>query len=173
MQSVLLNVQEYQSLQERLTASRERFARYNTPFPIEKAVDHVLSDQTTFNQAHLAATRAAVQLASRVVREAGYRHSAPAAVAVLQWCRSRYGSDVDTALYDACISACTINFAPEAALKVFSEMDADGKHASIRTLNMLIGSCVAAGFVDIALEVCPFQSSALDTSKSQATQRLR
>jgi hypothetical protein len=144
-----LKIQEYQAWQEQLTAGRERFV----VFPIDKAVVHVLSEHTTFSQAKVIISRPAVQLASRLIREIGYQHSAAAAVAVLEWFRSRFGTSVDSALYDGCMTACTINFAPEAALEVFSKMKSDGKHANIRVFNMLIGACVSAGYVDIALEV--------------------
>lgn len=92
-------------------------------------------------------------LAARLTQQLGARVSADAAVAVLQWFRERYGDAVRPALYDAAIAACAVNFAPEAALKVFAAMREAGARGTTRALNMLIAACTQAGYADLALEV--------------------
>ena len=98
-------------------------------------------------------SQAAIDLACRVAKELGAQHSASAATAVLEWFRSRQGTVVPAVLYDACISACAINFAPEEALRVFSLLEEDGRRASPRLVNMLIAACCVGGFVDVAVQV--------------------
>ena len=149
-----LLAQEYKSSCERHAASRERYARHSTPFPIDAAVAHILSQHATFVNAALVHGQAAVRLAARLTQQLGARVSADAAVAVLTWFRERHGDAVRPPLYDAAIVACAVNFAPEAALKVFAAMRAAGVRGTTRSLNMLIAACTQAGFADLALEVC-------------------
>lgn len=147
--------QELKLRHEADAAAGERYNKYSRTYPVEEAVQQVLSEHTLFSSATTAHSMSAVSLACRIAKELGKQHSARAACAVLEWFRQRYGRDVSHSLYDACISACTINFSPEQALTVFSELEQDGKVASVRLLNMLISACCMAGFVDVAIEVCP------------------
>jgi hypothetical protein len=145
--------QELKLRHEADAAAGERYNKYSRTYPIEEAVQEVLSEHALFNSASTAHSTPSVSLACRVAKELGKQHSAKAACAVLEWFRQRYGGEVSHSLYDACISACTINFSPEQALTVFSELEKDGKIASVRLLNMLISACCMAGFVDVAIEV--------------------
>ena len=117
-------------------------------------MQHVLDEQAALAGTQGPQSAAAGELAGRIARELGLQHSVAAAMCVLQWSRDRCGSrHVHVAVYDACISACAVNYAPDEALKVFKLMDEDGKVASLRSLNMLLSACCNGGFVDVALEV--------------------
>lgn len=133
---------------------RARYNKYNGDFPIAEAVDHILSDQITLQKAGIDTSHTAEALGQQVIKQLGASHSAKAALACFQWLADRFGAlGTPVSLYEAAISACTINFAAEDGLKVFEQMQANGKSGSLRMYNMIIASCCNAGTMDIATEV--------------------
>lgn len=132
---------------------RERYNKYNGEFAIQDAIHHVLSDQAILEAVDLESNATAGMLSHHVVKHLGRAHSSHAAVCCFHWFADRPGAVVPASLFEAAVTACTINFAPQEGLKIFEQMQAQGKRASLRMYNMIIASCCNAGIMDIATEV--------------------
>jgi hypothetical protein len=146
-------LQEHKRTCEHVAGARMRYSKYAVDQPINNSIAHVFSEHAVLASWSPGQSPAAIGLACRVVKELGAQHSAQAASAVLEWFRAQHGAAAPPTLYDACISVCAINFAPEEALRLFSVLEADGKRASPRLMNMLVTACCVGGFVDVAIEV--------------------